>query len=101
MIFEIMITILFLVWVCLNAYFSAREKIKEYAQVAINYAEDFEKNGEEKMKIAIAQAKDIIPRIIRFAFSDDKIRMIIQQVFDKMEEYAVKQLNKKGNIGGN
>lgn len=100
MIYEVIITVLLLIWVCLDTYFSARDKIKEHAQKAINYAENFEGAGEEKMKIAIEQVKSAIPRIIRFAFSNDKIKGIVQKVFDNMEEYATKQLAKKGEHSG-
>lgn len=76
-------------------YLAIKNKIEEAAKDAINAAEDLDKIGAEKMQIAVEQVYAVIPTIIKPVFPKDFIEQIIQEVFDKMTEFAEKQVAKE------
>lgn len=76
-------------------YLSIKNKIEEAAKYAINIAEDCDKIGKEKMEIAVEQVCAVIPAIVKPVFPKDFIEQIIQEVFDKMTEFAEKQVAKE------
>ena len=76
-------------------YLAIRNKIEQAAKDAINIAEDLDKIGAEKMKIAVEQVYAVIPAIVKPVFPKDFIEQIIQEVFDKMTEFAEKQVAKE------
>ena len=76
-------------------YLAIKNKIEEVAKDAINAAEDLDKIGAEKMQIAVEQVYAVIPAIVKPAFPKDFIEQIIQEVFDKMTEFAEKQVAKE------
>lgn len=76
-------------------YIYIRKKIEEEALDAINRAEDTDKHGEEKLEEAVQTVYDVLPQVIKPFISKEFLKTIIQKVFDKVEEYAKKQLNKK------
>lgn len=76
-------------------YIYIRKKIQEHAIDAINKAEDTDKHGKEKLNEAVDTLYEFVPVVIRPLLSKDILRKIIQKVFDKVEEYAKKQLEKK------
>lgn len=78
----------------LSYYLNVRRKIREAAEGAINAAEELNKIGEEKMQIAIEQIYVAIPIVAKPFISKTLIREILQEVFDNMEKYAKKQMNK-------
>lgn len=71
-----------------------KKKIEKEALDAINKAEDTDKVGEEKMKDAVDTVYSILPAVVRPFISKTLIETLIQGVFDKVEEYARKQVNK-------
>lgn len=75
----------------LSYYYSVKEAIRNAAEGAINAAEDLDKIGEEKMAIAVEQVYSLIPAVAKPFFSKATIQVMIQMVFDQMEEYAMKQ----------
>lgn len=76
-------------------YLAIRNKIEQAAKNAINVAEDLDKIGAEKMEIAVEQVYAVIPAIVKPVFSKEFIEQIIQEVFDKMTEFAKKQVAKE------
>lgn len=78
-------------------YIAIRKKIEQEALNAINKAEDTNKIGEEKMKDAVETVYSIIPAVAKPFISEKLIETIIQGVFDKVEEYARKQVAKDAN----
>lgn len=80
--------------VLVSYYFAVKRKIEAKSEQAINEAEELKKSGQEKMKSAIASVKETIPAFIRPLFSDEKIEVILQRVFDEMEKFARKQTKK-------
>lgn len=78
----------------LSYYYSIKESIRNAAESAINSVENLDKIGEEKMAIAVEQVYGLIPAVAKPFFSKSTIQVMIQLVFDQMEEYAKKQVNK-------
>ena len=79
----------------LGYYQHIKKRLEQEALDAINKAEETDKIGAEKMQDAIKMVYDIIPVVARPFISEKLIETIIQGVFDKVEEYARKQLEKK------
>lgn len=78
----------------LTYYLYVKNKITAQANAEISNAEDTDKKKQEKMAYVIEQLKLIIPKPARLFFTDKAIEKIVQKAFDKIEEYAKKQLNK-------
>lgn len=76
-------------------YIYIRKKIEEEALNAINKAEDTDKIGEEKMKEAVETVYSVIPTVAKPFISKQIIETIVQGIFDKVEEYARKQVSKE------
>ncbi len=75
-------------------YIYIRKKIEQEALNAINKAEDTGKVGKEKMAEAVETIYNILPAFVRPFISKDMIEIVVQGVFDKMEEYVRKQVKK-------
>lgn len=75
-------------------YIYIRKKIEQEALNAINKAEDTDKVGKEKMAEAVETIYNILPACVRPFISKDMIEIVVQGVFDKMEEYVRKQVKK-------
>lgn len=95
---EIILTILSCVCtltaIIVGYYQYIKKKIEKEALDAINKAEDTDKVGEEKMKEAVETVYSILPAVVKPFISKQLVETLIQGVFDKVEEYAKKQLNK-------
>lgn len=83
--------------VVLGYYQYIKKKIEQEALNAINKAEDTDKIGAEKMRDAVKTVYELIPSVAKPFISEKLVEMIIQNVFDKVEEYAHKQLEKDKN----
>lgn len=83
--------------IVIGYYQYIKKKIEQEALTAINKAEDTDKVGQEKMKEAVQTVYSLIPVVARPFISEKLVEMIIQNVFDKVEEYAHKQLEKDKN----
>ena len=70
------------------------KKIEQEALNAINKAEDTGKVGKEKMAEAVETIYNSLPACVRPFISKDMIEIVVQGVFDKMEEYVRKQVKK-------
>ena len=76
-------------------YIYIRKRIEEEALDAINKAEDTDKHAEEKLEEAVETVYNVLPSVINPFISRGLLKTIIQKVFDKVDEYAKKQLQKK------
>lgn len=95
---EIIITIVSIICTIVSIlcgyYIYIRKKIEQEALNAINKAEDTDKIGKEKMAEAVETIYNILPACVRPFISKDMIELVVQSVFDKMEEYVRKQVKK-------
>ena len=95
---EIIITIVSIICTIVSIlcgyYIYIRKKIEQEALNAINKAEDTDKIGKEKMAEAVETIYNILPACVRPFISKDMIELVVQGVFDKMEEYVRKQVKK-------
>lgn len=90
-ILNIVLVVLSVGLACLAYYCDLKKKITEQVNAEISNAEDTDKKKEEKMAFVVAQLKKIVPKALRFIFTDKAIEKIAQKAFDKIEEYAKKQ----------
>ena len=79
----------------LGYYQHIKKRLEEEALNAINKAEETDKIGAEKMQDAIKMVYDMIPAVVRPFISEKMVELVIQSVFDKVEDYARKQSEKK------
>lgn len=79
----------------ISYYFYIKRKIEAEVPGAINGAEDSDKNGEEKFNEVVTRIYELIPVAVRPFITRALVEVLVQEVFDKMEEYARKQLEKE------
>ena len=80
--------------VIVSYYFMLKKKIEEVALDAINSAEDLDAIGAEKFKEAVTIVQEAIPVAWRMMFPQPVIEAIVQMIFDKVQEFAKKQVKK-------
>ena len=97
---EIIFYLIYIFILFLLARFGIIGKLRKFSADFINFAENFDICGQDKMKIAIEKSIQNIPILFRFFVRKNKIKDIIQETFDKMEEYSEKQKQKGGEDGG-
>ncbi len=76
-------------------YFYIRSKLAKAAAGAVNDAEKEDKTGAEKLQIAVDQVYALVPAVLKPIISRDIVQGLVQAAFDKIEEYAKKQIEKK------
>lgn len=79
----------------ISYYFYIKKKIESEVPGAINGAEDTGMSGAEKFEEAVDTIYALIPIAVRPFITRVLVETLVQEVFDKMEEYARKQLDKK------
>lgn len=94
-ILNIVLAVLSVVMAGVTYYFDLRRKIQEQVNAEVSNAEDIGKKDKEKMAFVVEKLKGIIPKAVRFIFTDKLLENIVQKAFDKIEEYAQKQAAKK------
>lgn len=96
---EIVLTILTsictVVAMFISYYLYIKRKIESEVPGAINGAEDTGMSGAEKFKEAVDTIYALIPVAVRPFITRSLVETLVQEVFDKMEEYARKQLDKE------
>lgn len=93
-IITIITTLLSIVGVFLSYYFSIKAKIHAATESAVNDAEQDDKTAVEKMNYAVEQIHSLVPTMLKPFFTKKVIQSIVQKAFDKIEEYAQKQVDK-------
>lgn len=81
----------------ISYYLNIKRKIEAEVPGAINGAEDTGMSGAEKFEEAVNTIYALIPLAVRPFITRSLVETLVQEVFDKMEEYARKQLNKADN----
>ena len=76
-------------------YFYVRGKLHKAAAGAITNAEQDDKTGEEKLELAVDQVYGLVPASLKVFIHRSSVRKIVQAAFDKIEDYAKKQVEKK------
>jgi hypothetical protein len=94
MILNIVLVVLSVGFAFLSYYLDIKKNLLERANGEISKAEDTGKKNAEKMAFVVEQLKKIVPKVMRFIFTDRVIEKIVQKAFDAIEDYASKQ-NKK------
>ena len=94
MILNIVLAVLSIGLALLSYYFDTKRKLVEHVNGEISNAENTDKKNAEKMAFVVEQLKKIVPKFMRFLFTDKALEKIVQNAFDKIEEYAKKQTKK-------
>lgn len=96
---EILLTVLAsictVVALFISYYFYIKRKIEAEVPGAINGAEDTGMSGAEKFTEAVDTIYALIPVAVRPFITRSLVETLVQEVFDKMEEYARKQVDKE------
>jgi hypothetical protein len=92
---EIILGIFSVLLVFLSYYISVRQTLQEKVGDAINEAEKTDLIGEEKMAYAVEQIYQLVPTMFKPILTKPVIEGIVQQLFDKMQDFAKKQKNDK------
>jgi hypothetical protein len=92
---EIILSIFSVLLVFLSYYISVRQTLQEKVGDAINEAEKTDLIGEEKMAYAVEQIYQLVPTMFKPILTKPVIEGIVQQLFDKMQDFAKKQKNDK------
>ncbi|MCL2796943.1 MAG: hypothetical protein FWD58_02665 [Firmicutes bacterium] len=71
-------------------------KVKHEAAGAILDAEQPDSDGKEKFNACVGSLMNLIPLICKLVITRTAVERIVQAVFDKVEAYAKKQIEKKG-----
>ncbi len=76
-------------------YFKIKEKIFKEINGLINNAEDGESIGADKMQSVVDNLYKLVPAPYKGILNKNVLEKMVQMAFDKIEEYAKKQVNKK------
>lgn len=97
-VYEIIMTVLAIVFGGLSLYISARKNILDAVEGYINEAEDTFKDatkaGGSKFEWVVDRIMSIIPVALKPFISRALVEATVQKVFDIMESYAAKQADK-------
>ena len=98
MVFQIIITILWIILGFFATYVKTRTDIIETAEGLIAQAEeayaDVNKSGSQKMKYVVSIIMNMIPSPFQVIFDEETVEKIVQGVFDSIDKYAQVQLDK-------
>ena len=102
---QIITTVLLVIAGYFVSYFKTKSKLIDSATAAIVHAENtyssYTKAGQDKFNWAVNYLYELVPAPLKFIFTQEMIGKIVQTVFDKIEAYANKQLDKiVDKIGG-
>lgn len=94
LILSIVMTILTIVSTIVGYYFKIKERLIKEATSKIEEAEKEGVNGLEKMTFVVDELYALVPAPYRAIFNKELIKNLVQMLFDKIEAYAEKQVNK-------
>lgn len=86
----VIVLLSFVVW-----FFYVKTQICARVNGEISAAEDTQKQKEEKRDLVVEQLLSIIPAPLKIVFTHKVLTALVQAAFDKIEEYAEKQVAKK------
>lgn len=94
-ILNIVLVVLGVVITFVTYYFKVKNKLQDAVNGSINNAEQEGVSGEDKMNQVVNDLYSLVPIAYKGIFNKEFIKKLVQKAFDKIEEYANKQLNKK------
>lgn len=94
-ILNIVMTILIIVSIVIGYYFNVKQRLLDAINGKIDEAEGNLIDGKEKMEYVVTELYRLIPIPYRSIFNKSFIEKLVQKAFDKIEDYAKKQVNKK------
>lgn len=94
-ILNIVLVVLGVVITFVTYYFKVKNKLQDAVNGSINNAEQEGVPGEDKMNQVVNDLYSLVPVAYKGIFNKEFIRKLVQKAFDKIEEYANKQVNKK------
>lgn len=94
-ILNIVLVVLGVVITFVTYYFKVKNKLQDAVNGSINNAEQEGVSGEDKMNQVVNDLYSLVPVAYKGIFNKEFIRKLVQKAFDKIEEYANKQVNKK------
>ena len=93
---EIIITIIMTVLAIAGAiaayYIHIRKKIEDVALDAINEVENMDAVGQQKFEQAVNIVMGVIPAVAKPFIPKSVVETVIQKIFDKVAEFAKKQV---------
>lgn len=96
--YSILVTVLFAIAGFFIEYFKTKQAVTAKAAEMINQAEtvykDVAKAGGKKMRYVCVQLHNLVPGPLKPFITEELIESMVQAVFDKIEDYAKKQLDK-------
>ena len=96
--YSIVVTVLMVIFGFITSYIRTKSELINKAGDFINKAEedykDVTKAGAYKFEAVVEWLYGLVPTTMRFFITRQMISEIVQKVFDKMAEYATKQLDK-------
>ena len=98
MIIAIIVGALSLIGTFVSYYFYIRGQLYKSVEEAIDSAESTLEKGNEKFNFVVERLISLIPISLRPIIRRSWVEHLVQFAFDKIEDYAKKQLNKKGNV---
>lgn len=94
-ILNIVLVVLGVVITFVTYYFKVKNKLQDAVNGSINNAEQEGISGEDKMNQVVNDLYSLVPIAYKGIFNKEFIKKLVQKAFDKIEEYANKQVNKK------
>ena len=94
-ILNIVLVVLGVVITFVTYYFKVKNKLQDAVNGSINNAEQEGVSGEDKMNQVVNDLYSLVPIAYKGIFNKEFIQKLVQKAFDKIEEYAEKQVNKK------
>jgi hypothetical protein len=94
MAYEIIVTVLLVVFGFLSAYFKTKSEVKIATSKLINIAERKYSSGTTKFAYVVDSLYKLVPAPLKFILTKEIISTIVQSTFNQMEAYAVKQMDK-------
>lgn len=94
-ILSIIMTILTILSSILGHYFTIKDKLQSAINGKIDEAEFNLSDGKEKMEYVVSELYKLVPLPYKKIFNRNFIEKLVQEAFDKIEDYAKKQINKK------
>ena len=91
---NIVLIVLTIISTFIGYYFKIKEKILKEINGMINDAEDGTTIGSDKMQSVVDNLYKLVPAAYKGILNKNVLEKMVQMAFDKIEEYAKKQLNK-------
>lgn len=91
---NIVLIVLTIISTFIGYYFKIKEKILKEINGMINDAEDGTTIGSDKMQSVVDNLYKLVPAPYKGILNKNVLEKMVQMAFDKIEEYAKKQLNK-------